>query len=300
MMAAWLAFLALLAGGAPNDPSCLVIAHRGASAYLPEHTLVSYALACGQGADYIEPDVVLTADGVAVCSHDITVSNERLMRERFPGRERSDGKWYFIDFTLDELRCLGQSLGRDGGRLPGLQVATLSECLSLVARLEETTGREIGVIPEPKQPEFHRAEGLPIEPVLVEVLRRHGYSDRGDRAIIQCFDLASLRQIRTELACDLPLVYLSGDPIRDETLDEVASFADGIGPSWELIETEEGRPGNDPELIARAKARGLAVYVYTFGEDLARQRRFMDRGVTGLFTDNPDLTVRVRNGENDR
>lgn len=300
-----LLFVTALSPALAEDPSpegtprCEVIAHRGASAYLPEHTLEAYALAYGQGADMIEPDVVLTRDGVAVCSHDVTVPNKALMGERFPDRAREDGEWYFADFTLEELRCVGQSPGRGGETLPGLQLATLDACLALVGRLNEKTGRSVGVIPEPKRPSFHRAEGLPIEPVLARVLAEHGYTDRGDLAVIQCFELDSLKLTRDSLGCDLRLVYLCGgdQPISDETLDEVASFADGIGPSWKLIESDEGGDGVDPRLVERALGRGLLVYPYTFGTDTERQRRFVEMGVTGIFTNNPDVSRRVVDGE---
>lgn len=277
-------------GGGSEERACLVIAHRGASAYLPEHTLAAYALAYGQGADFIEPDVVMTADGRLVCSHDTTVSNRAVMERVFPGRVREDGEWYYMDFTLEELRSLDESPGRGGERVPGLRIATLGECLTLVGELNAKTGRDVGVIPEPKRPAWHREQGMDLAASLVSALSGAGYVHRGDSAVVQCFELAALRRMREELGCELRLVYLCGDPVPDGVLDEVASFADGIGPSFKLIETEEGGAGEDPTLIERALGRGLGVYAYTFGTDRARQRRFVERGVSGLFTNNPDIT----------
>lgn len=282
--------MGLALGEGVDEPACLVIAHRGASAYLPEHTLAAYALAYGQGADVIEPDVVMTADGRLVCSHVTTVSNRGAMERAFPGRAREDGEWYYIDFTLEELRLLGESPGRGGERVEGLRIATLGECLGLVGELNRTTGRDVGVIPEPKRPAWHREQGMDLAAALVSELSEAGYGRRSDNAVVQCFELAELRRMREELGCDLRLVYLCGDPVPDGVLDEVASFADGIGPSFELVETEEGGAGEDPMLIERALARGLGVYAYTFGADRARQRRFIERGVTGLYTNNPDIT----------
>lgn len=279
-----------------GDAPCLVIAHRGASAYLPEHTLEAYALAYGQEADVIEPDVVLTADGVLICSHDVTVPNQEVMRRRFPARAREDGEWYFADFTLAELRSLGESPGRNGERLPGLRVATFGEFVALIAELNRQTGRDVGIIPEPKRPAWHREQGLDVAAALVKELRTAGYVERGDNAVVQCFELDALHRMREELGCGLRLVYLTGDPLADEVLDEVASFADGIGPSFKLTESEEGGPGEDPTLIERALARGLGVYVYTFNTDIERQRRFVGRGVTGMFTNNPDVTRGVVGG----
>lgn len=280
-----------------SDPARpLIFAHRGASAYLPEHTLEAYTLAYAQGADYIEPDVVLTKDGVLVCSHDVSENAGSTLAAAYPERARADGEWYYIDFTLDELRSIGASPGAGGTDLPGLTIATLDEMIALVRLLNERLGRDVGVIPEPKSPAFHREQGRPIERALVDALEDHGYSERDHKAIIQCFELDALEVIRHELGCELPLVYLSGDAVSDETLDRVAAFADGIGPSRKLIETDDGGPGEDPDIIRRARARGLAVYPYTFGESVQRQRRFFrHHRVEGLFSDNPDIAVRARN-----
>lgn len=268
----------------------LVIAHRGASAALPEHTLEAYTLAHAQGADFVEPDVVLTKDNVLVCCHDLTVTNEAAMRALYPDRSREDGKWYVIDFTLAELRATGDTIGRNEMDIEGTSIATLDEMIALIQRLNEVTGREVGIIPEPKSPTFHREEGLPIEPVLTETLHAHGYATRQDRAIIQCFDLASLERMRE--MTDLRLVFLFSDPVEDEVLDDVATFADGIGPSRKLI-IDEGVV-IDTHLIGRAQSRSLTVYPWTFGSDAALTARFFDLGVDGLFTDNPDVGVAVR------
>lgn len=281
---------------APHS-STLVVAHRGASAYLPEHTLAAYALAYGMGADAIEPDVVLTRDGVLVCSHDTTIHNEEAMRRAFPGRARADGKWYFIDLDLAELRSVGTPLGRNAGNAEGMTIATLDEIITLVQRLNETTGRRVEIVPEAKSPAFHRREGKPIEGALVAALEARGYRSRADGAVVQCFELESLRTMRHELNCDLRLVYLVGEPVSDAVLDDVASFADGIGPSRKLIVNDDGSPGKQPDLVEKARSRGLAVYAYTFGADEAMVRRFVRiPGVTGVFTDNPDVAVRVRDG----
>ncbi|MFG0313014.1 MAG: glycerophosphodiester phosphodiesterase family protein [Phycisphaerales bacterium] len=283
----------LLLSIAINDP--IIIAHRGASATLPEHTLEAYTLAYAQGADCIEPDVVLTKDHVLVCCHDLTVSNEAAMRELYPDRARADGKWYVIDFTLAELRAIGETIGRNDPPLPGTTIATLDEMIKLVQRLNERTGREVSIIPEPKKPSFHRAEGYDISAALVGTLRSHGYHWRGDGAIIQCFEVEALERMRLDFHCELRLVYLSSDPISDETLDHLATFADGIGPSRKLIE-DEGE-AVDPGLVTRAHERGLAVYAWTFGTDAAMTDRFLhEYRVDGVFTDNPDVGVEVRDG----
>lgn len=284
--------------GCISNPRPLIIAHRGASGNLAEHTIASYTLAYGMGADVIEPDVVLTRDAVAVCSHDLTVHDERaiaMLVERFPERRRDDGKFYLIDFDLAELRALGRPLGRNADRAPGQGLVTFDEMIDLVRRLNTDTGRSVAIVPEAKSPSFHRDNGRPIEPLLVEALARHGYTRRTDGAIIQCFELDALKRMRRELGCDLPMVYLAGDPISDEVLDDVASFADAIGPSRRLIEEDDGTPGKQPDLFEKARARGLGIYVWTFARDEALTRKFLRMpGVTGIFTDCPDVGVRAR------
>ncbi|MBI2827014.1 MAG: glycerophosphodiester phosphodiesterase [Planctomycetia bacterium] len=298
---AWAAFACLSASavaradGAPSDRK-LVIAHRGASGYLSEHTLPAYALAYGLGADYIEPDVVLSRDGVLVCHHDIHLGQTTDVAHRFPDRARPDGKFYCIDFTLAELKTL-QAKGRNDPLEPGYQLATLDELLTMVQRLNERSGRAVGTIPEPKSPAWHREQGQPIEPKLLAAYAARGLSRRGDPVIVQCFELESLRRMRHELKSDLKLVYLTGDSLDDATLDELAKFADGIGPSAKLIEND-GRPVDGNSLVRRAHERGLKVYPYTFGKDEAPARRFYwNYGVDGLFSDFPDVAVRAAKGK---
>lgn len=283
--------------GCASRPECLIIAHRGASGYLAEHTLSSYALAYGMGADAIEPDVVLTRDGVAVCSHDLTVPQKAspVLAARFPDRRRDDGKWYIIDFTSEELRLLDHEMGPNDWRGPCISPTTLAEAISMVRRLNEVTGRSVEIVPEAKAPQFHRENGRPIEGVLIATLAQHGYSTRNDGAIIQCFDLDSLRRMREDLECDLRLVYLLGELTDDDTLDDIAGIVDGIGPSFRFVEEIDGSLGKQADIVERARRRGLAVYFWTFDRDEARMARFMRMtGVTGIFTDYPDVAVRLR------
>ncbi len=288
-------------GGAAKtigDGRSAIIAHRGASGHLPEHTLAAYALAYGQGADMIEPDVVLTRDGVVVCSHDLTITHAAAVQSRYPERRRADGKWYFIDFDLRELKSLNAALGRNAERVPGLQVATLDELLTMIARLNASTGRNVGVIPEIKEPEFHREAGKPVEPALLRVLAAHGYVRRGDAAIVQCFDLETLRQLREVHRSDLRLVYLFAQAVPEQTLRDFARFGDGIGPRRTLIERDDGTAGDMPGLLRRARELGLAVYPYTFKDEPAALARFVRvHRVDGVFADFPDVARRARDGE---
>jgi glycerophosphoryl diester phosphodiesterase len=276
----------------------LVIGHRGACGYLPEHTLESYALAHGQGADYIEPDLVLTRDGALICLHDIYLEPTTDVATVFPGRARADGRYYAVDFTLEEVRRL-RVRERLEDRFPQgasrFAVPTFEEMIELVAGLNRTTGRRSGIYPELKQPAFHRGEGQPMEEAFLAIARRYGLGGPDAPPIfVQCFEPGPLRELR-RLGSALPQIFLLDDDaaplLTDAGLDEIRAFADGIGPYKLLIE-------RDPTLVARAHQRGLAVHTWTFRADDVGSgygtfedelRAFYEKfGVDGLFTDFPD------------
>jgi glycerophosphoryl diester phosphodiesterase len=191
-------FATLAAAAAQAAP--IVIAHRGASGYLPEHTLEAKALAHGQAADFIEQDVVLTKDDVPVVLHDVHLDAVCDVADRFPERRRDDGRFYALDFTLTELRALRFSERRDPqtgrqvfpGRFPAgmgtFRIATLAEELEFLAGLDRSTGRRTGIYPEIKQPAWHRREGHDISPLVLDVLRKHGFATKDD----SCFPSASM------------------------------------------------------------------------------------------------------------
>jgi glycerophosphoryl diester phosphodiesterase len=288
--------------------SPIVIGHRGASGYLPEHTLPAYALAHGQGADFIEPDLVLTRDGVFICLHDVHLDATTDVAAVFPDRARADGRWYAADFTLEEVRRLRvhERLDRRFPRgASSFTVPTFEEMIELVAGLNRTTGRRAGIYPELKAPAWHRAQGLAMEEPFLALLRRHGIGGDGAPPIfVQCFEEEPLRELR-RLGSTLPQVFLLGDsdaePARvdDAVLDRIATFASGIGPAKAMIE-------RDPTLVERAHRRRLVVHPYTFRADdvPARYATFEDElaafyggfGVDGVFTDFPDRTRRWLDG----
>jgi glycerophosphoryl diester phosphodiesterase len=288
--------LAIVSPAMPAEP--IVIAHRGASGYLPEHTLPAYALGYGQGADYLEPDLVLTKDGVFICLHDIHLEATTDVEQVFPQRKRADGRWYAADFTLEEIRRL-RAHERLEDRFPqdsaGFSVPTFEELLGLVAGLNHTTGRTVGVYPELKAPAWHRQQGLPMEERFLEVVRRHGYRGRDAAIFVQCFERATLERLRA-LGSELPQVMLYGGEEHDALatdagLAEVATFADAIGPAKDRLLA-------DPNLVARAHQRGLKVHPYTFRADRLEgypnfeaelERFYVGLEVDGLFTDFPDL-----------
>ena len=314
--------LGLAAMAAAEAEEVLVIAHRGASGYLPEHSLAAQAMAVGQGADFIEYDIVLSRDGVPLVLHDITIDTVTDVAARFADRARDDGRFYAIDFDLRELRELAMVERFDPatgaavfpGRFPqGLArfaIATLEEAIELVQGLEASTGRSIGIYPEIKRPAWHRAQGQDISRIVLDTLQSHGYGASGDRRLyLQCFDWAETRRIRHELGYAGPLIQLIGrnswpdaagtDYDALSTRDGLASLAltvDGIGPFIGLAVDYAGRPTG---LAERAAAHGLEVHAYTLradalpgwaGDMATLTTRLVAAGVTGLFTDHPDLT----------
>ena len=205
------------------DQEMVVIAHRGASGYLPEHTLPAKALAYGMGADYIEQDVVLSKDGVPVILHDIHIDTTTDVAKKFPDRKREDGRYYAIDFTLAELKTLNvtERFKADTGkqvyedRFPGdfgmFKIPTLEEEIKLVQGLNHSTGRDVGIYPEIKDPAFHHAEGQDIAKTVITVMEQWGYNNPDSNAFVQCFDWAETKRIREELNYQGKLVQLLGE-----------------------------------------------------------------------------------------
>lgn len=275
-------------GKGPWGRPALVVAHRGASGYLPEHTLEAYALAYDLGADMLEPDLVLTADDVVICMHDIHLERVTDVAQRFPGRAREDGRFYAADFTLDEIRRLSAT-GGDRHRLRGCGVPTFQEFLSLVAHLNESTGRDVGIVPELKAPGFHRTAKRPLEEVYVQALREAGYDAVGSRCITQSFEPDALVRLRSAGIQSTLLELLSGEAPDRSQLAEIAKRAEAIGPPKSMIESTEG------QLVRDAHDLRLAVVPYTFKDDEADARRFFrDYDVDALFSDFPDVALRAR------
>jgi glycerophosphoryl diester phosphodiesterase len=314
--------LAVSSAQAAEKPRKIVVAHRGASGYLPEHTLEAVALAYAMGADYLEQDVVLSRDGIPVVLHDIHVDTVTDVGRRFPGRKREDGRYYAIDFTLNELKELKISERFDpatgkpvfGARFPmwhaSFEIPTLEEEIQLVQGLNKSTGGDRGIYPEIKAPAWHRAQGRDVTRVVLDLLSRYEYRTKVDKVYLQCFDFAEVKRIRNELGYEGRLIQLIGTGVPGEStdyqqliskrgLEEVARVADGIGPSLELI--VKGRVGGKlqfTDLVKNAHELGLEVHPYTFRADALPPyaasleelfRIFLVRiGVDGFFTDQPD------------
>jgi glycerophosphoryl diester phosphodiesterase len=214
----------------------LVIGHRGASGYLPEHTLESYALAIELGADFIEPDLVATKDGVLIARHEPNIVNttDVSTRPEFAGRKRVavvDGApeegFFASDFTLAEIRTLRakQAFGDRPAQFDGkFGIPTFDEVIELAKRKGREVGRTVGVYPETKHPTYHQRLGLPLEQRLLNVLTRHGWNYREAPVFIQSFETANLKALRRMTRVKLVQLIDANDVNPDGTLDFTPPF----------------------------------------------------------------------------
>ena len=312
--------LLLLASGPLHAAEPVVIAHRGASGYLPEHTRESKVMAHAMGADYIEQDVVLSSDDVPMVLHDVHLDTTTDVAQKFPGRRRADGRFYAIDLTAAEIGTLVATERFDPrtgvqvmpGRYPKgrgvFRVPTLESELELIADLNRSTGRRAGIYPELKAPAWHRKQGKDLAGIVLPILRKHGYATKSDPCYVQCFEYAEVKRVREELGWKGGLIMLLGgtkgadgtDFTRLKTtegLKELAGLVDGIGPSL----TDVIKPGGVTDLVARAHAAGLKVHPYTLRADAlpkgvkdvreAVELVFSHARADGLFTDHPDKVL---------
>lgn len=271
---------------APASAEPILIAHRGASGERPEHTLASYERAIDQGADYVEPDLVLTKDGVLVARHENEISGTTDVADHpeFADRKATktiDGQsvtgWFTEDFTLAELRTL-----RVRERLPDLRPAnvrfndlylipTFEEIVKLVRAKEAEAHRRIGLYPETKHPSYFAGIGLAHQAPLLDLLTRYGYQTQADPVFIQSFEVGNLKALRS--ATRLRLIQLvdgEGGPADEpgttyadmltvKGLTDIAAYADGVGPSAAQLIAPEGPTA----LVGRAHDAGLQVHVWT-------------------------------------
>ncbi len=299
----------------------LVIAHRGASAYLPEHTREAKVLAFGQGADYLEQDVVAARDGTLLVLHDIFLDDVTDVARCYPERRRDDGRFYAVDFDVAELGCLSirerRRAGSDEPLYPErfgddamqFRIVTLDEELRLIRELNRVTGRAVGIYPEIKRPDWHHAHGIDLAARLLETLDAAGYREPEDPAFVQCFEAAELERCRRELGCRLRLVQLveSGPQaealLAPEGLERAAAYADVVAPSFARIATPTAGGGLLPAPWLEAlPSSGLGLHAYTFRRErvppeIASLEALLAAYfplVDGLFCDHPDVAVAVR------
>ncbi|XP_028159457.1 glycerophosphodiester phosphodiesterase GDPD6-like [Ostrinia furnacalis] len=325
----------------------LVIAHRGASGYVPEHTLGAYALAVTMGADYIEPDLVMTKDGHLIARHDneLGLSTDVASHPEFASRYQTKtvdrvtvSGWFTEDFTLAEIKTL-RAIERIPANRPGnarmdgaFDVPTFQEIIELAKSMETIYCREIGVYPELKHGTYFQQLGLAMEEPVVEAFHSNGYRGPDAPAYIQSFEISNLKELKT--LTDLRLLQLLGasqpydqfvlgtnvtylSMATPEGLREIASYAYAVGPEKAYIipRTVNDTLGDPTPFVENAHAAGLKVHPFTFrsensflpaefrsndtspdaiGDTAGEMLAFLRTGIDGLFVDQPDVLVRIR------
>lgn len=327
-----------------------IIAHRGASGYVPEHTLGSYALAITMGADYVEPDLVMTKDGKLIARHDSELSQTTDVAHltEFANRKRTqtiDGVdvtgWFTEDFTLAEIKAL-RAIERIPNNRPGnarmngaFTIPTFQEIIDLVKGLQNSQHRQIGIYPEIKHSTHFKRLGLPMEQLVVDTFHRNGYNEPEAPVYIQSFEVNNLKELKNLTALRLLQLYESdklkqpydqvvlgtgltyGDMATLGGLKEVAKYAAAAGPDKGYIipRDAENRLSTPTSFVADAHMVGLKVHPYTFraenvflpaefrsddksesaiGDLSDELRAYIATGIDGLFSDQPDVAVRVR------
>ncbi len=294
-----------LSGKAP-----LVIAHRGASGVLPEHTLAAYERAIDMGADFIEPDLVITKDGYLVARHDRYLSGSTNVSDRPEFADRKvekaghDGAdWFVEDFTLAEIKSLKARQPRAGRSTAYdylYDIPTFDEVLNLIQTRSKESGRKIGVYPETKHPKALGDLGLSHDAPLLASLKKYGFAGETDPVFIQSFELENLR--RLDSLTSIRLIFLTD---KDPDFDLIAKTVDGVGPHKKLLIDGDGNPTG---FIQAAHRVGLEVHPWTFRDDDknpafedidAELKAYYGLGVDGVFSDFPDTARNVRDSFKD-
>ncbi len=293
----------------------VVVAHRGASGYLPEHTMEAKAMAYAMKPNYIEQDLVLSKDDVPMVVHDIYLDDVTDVSSKFSDRKREDGRYYVIDFTFEELQQLQvtERFNTKNGeqyypnRFPkgkgSFRLHSLQQEIELIQGLNKSTGNTIGIYPEIKNPSFHHKNGKDIAKITLDILSEYGYKTKSDNCIFQCFDAKELERVRKELQSELFLVQLMEFPEETKQLTHFATYADGIGPWYkQIMDKKIDGTWKFTSLVKDAHELGLKVHTYTLRADqLGDFSSFeenvntllLDANVDGCFTDFPDKVLAI-------
>lgn len=308
-----LVHMAILLNCFTTFASPLVIGHRGSSGYRPEHTLESYRLAIEQGADFIEPDLVTTKDGVLIARHENEISGTTNVAEKFPDRKKTkiiDGEkiegWFTEDLTLAEIKTLGAKerlAFRDQQNNFKYPVPTFAEILDFVSEQQKLKGRTIGLVPELKHPTYFKSIGLPLEATFTKQIKDAKLDKADSPMIVQCFELATLVELKKQVDARL-FFLLEGKKVLNEIeLKEWAKTAYGVGPEKSSLINDDG---SDNGRVAQFHKHGLKVIPYTFRKEEQYIGTFAKKdfvkeliayyklGVDGLFSDHPDIAVKAR------
>jgi glycerophosphoryl diester phosphodiesterase len=303
-----------------EEPSArpIVIAHRGACGYVPEHTEAAKVLALSQGADFVEQDVVLSKDGVFVVTHDITMEATTNVEEKFEQRVREDGKYYFADFTWSEIQSLAvhERTDRSGkqafeNRFPGSfnqRLMRLEDEIRLIQGWNTTRKTNVGIYVELKAAAWHAKQfGYSMGERLLPLLAELGYRDKSDACFIQCFEPDELKRLKAG-GCSLRLIQLTGgDPAKfsqngwPKAMQDFSAYADGVGPSLDwLVKLSNAGEIESSGFVEAAHAAKLAVHPYTvrldqlpkWAKSIDELHRVLiaDLKVDGFFTDFPDVS----------
>ncbi|MEI6894678.1 MAG: glycerophosphodiester phosphodiesterase [Colwellia sp.] len=308
-----------------NGQEKLVIAHRGASGYLPEHSMAAKAMAYAMAADYIEQDVVMSKDNQLLILHDHYLDRVTNVAKKFPLRMREDGRYYAIDFTLAEIQSLAMTEGftlENNQEVAGFsqrfplwkstfKVHTLADEIELIQGLNKSTGKNIGIYTEIKSPAFHLKQGKDISSAVLTTLKRYGYTTKKSKVFVQSFDALELKRIKKYLLPALnmqvklvqliamtswqeTLIYKQGKRVvydydwmlTPEAMPKIASYADGIGP-WKpmLINIE---PGTN-----KARSNGIVEAAHDAGLFVHPYTFRSDRGRIPKFAQNFDDLLRI-------
>jgi len=304
----------------------IVIAHRGAPSVVPEHTLVGVGIAHTWGVDYIEADIVMTKDNELVVLHDIHLDTVTDVAKKFQKKKRPDGRYYAIDFSLDEIRQLevnerinirsGKpvfpnrfSLGKSKFKVP-----TFGEFVDLIKELNKTTGKNVGLYPEIKSPEFHLKEGKDITQNVFEALKKNGYNKKDAKIFVQSFHPPTLKRLKDEFGAKFPLVLLIGENSwgasttdynklkTKDGLSKWAHYIDGVGPYLPQIVRVKRNKLIDTGYVDIIKSLGLVVHPYTHRTDDFIQRKvgekklleflFQELKVDGIFSDFGNIALK--------
>lgn len=306
----------------------VVAAHRGASGFVPEHTLPAKTMAYALGADYIEQDVCMTKDGVLVVMHDPELETNTDVAKKFPGRNRSDGKYYIIDFTYPEIQTLTVTERFDPktgkavfpGRFPvdsGIEfkVPKFEDELALINGLNKSTGKNVGVYVEVKEPAFHEREGKDIVQATIDMLDKYGFNNK-DKAILQIFDYPAVKSARDKgwkgelcMLVDLEGQLLTDDKkvhewlMTPEGIAEVAKVADIYAPwfTYMVIPNKDGKGYTINNVADLARKNGMKVHSWTHRRDKpfdgtkdskeSLDVAFKELKLDGLFSDFPGDVV---------
>ena len=310
----------------------IVIAHRGASGYLPEHTAEAKVLAHSFNVDYIEQDVVLSKDDIPIILHDIYLDDVSDVATKFPELKRQDGHFYVVDFTLSQLKSLNlferfSPITKKAiypNRFPtqygDFKISSLKEEIELIRGLNKSRNLNIGLYTELKRVDFHKSQGKDITKIVIQMLESYGYKGKEDNFYIQCFDFDELKRIRTHFKSQAKLILLLEEPhintsTQDATntnytylmspqgLTEASQYINGIGPHYSLTYLKQNSHLIATPLVDLAHQLNLNIHIYTARkEDLPPQFNtledflkflYFDIKVDGVFCDFPDIAMNV-------